>query len=232
MSSQEPPVDDAFAAPTGARESATPAVEVLEDDGDWLPEDEQMPRRPRRRLLAPRPVALLLVLMTACGFIGGVLVEKGQLPSGGSTGASAGLPSSFAALRSGRFGAGANAAPGVGGASVSGSPAGAGSGAATAGLVSFIHGATLYVTTAEGNTVKVTSSPASTVTKTVKSTVKGIHPGETVIVTGPQNANGAVSAETIRVSSGAATGALSSLFGRSGEGAGAASARALFGSGG
>ena len=50
--------------------------------------------------------------------------------------------------------------------------------------VAYISGNTLYVTTAEGNTVKVTTSPATTVTKTVKATVAGIHPGETVTVTG------------------------------------------------
>ena len=53
-----------------------------------------------------------------------------------------------------------------------------------AGQVAYIDGSTLYVTNAEGNTVKVTTSAASTVTKTVKADVKGIHPGETVIVTG------------------------------------------------
>ena len=55
------------------------------------------------------------------------------------------------------------------------------------------------MTNAEGNTVKVTTSPASTVTKTVKADVKGIHPGETVLVTGAAGANGAISAESIRV---------------------------------
>ncbi len=43
---------------------------------------EELARRPRRRLLGtggnPIPLALLGVLLIACGFIGGVLVEKGQ----------------------------------------------------------------------------------------------------------------------------------------------------------
>jgi hypothetical protein len=97
------------------------------------------------------------------------------------------------------------------------------------------------VTTAEGNTVKVTTSPASTVTKTVKAEVKGIHPGETVIVTGAAGANGAVNAESIRVGGSSAGGGLGALFGGSGAGGGRRSSSggsssggepALFGNGG
>ena len=60
------------------------------------------------------------------------------------------------------------------------------------------------MTDAEGNTVKVTTSPASSITKTVKADVHGIHPGETVVVRGTKGASGAVSAESISVSAGAA----------------------------
>ncbi len=76
------------------------------------------------------------------------------------------------------------------------------------------------MTTAEGNTVKVTTSPSSSVTKTVKSSAHAIHPGETVLVTGSAGANGAIAAQSIRV--GAATGGLlgggGGLFGASGAG--------------
>ena len=75
------------------------------------------------------------------------------------------------------------------------------------------------MTTAEGNTVKVTTSPATSVTKTVKATVAGIHPGETVTITGATSSNGAISAESIRVGAGAG-GGLGALFG-AGTGAGA-----------
>lgn len=188
-----------------------------------LDEPEELPLRPRRRLLAPIPIALLIVLLTACGFIGGVLVEKGQGSSGSSasgTGASA-LASRFAALRGGAAGAksgassrGASAAGGLFGSS--GNPSGAaGAGAgATTGQVAYIQGSILYVTTAEGNTVKVDTSPASIVTKTVKADVRSIRPGETVLVTGVARTNGAVSAESIRVGAGGG-GSLAGLFGRS-----------------
>ncbi|HEY5091051.1 MAG TPA: hypothetical protein VIK30_13825, partial [Polyangia bacterium] len=118
---------------------------------------------------------------------------------------------------------------------------GAGGAGMTTGQVAYVSGSTLYVTNAEGNTVKVTTSPASTVTKTVKADVKGIHPGETVLITGAAGANGAISAESIRV--GSTGGGLSALFGGAGAssrsgggggggaGAGGSSGPALFGNG-
>jgi hypothetical protein len=217
-----------------------PTVEQpAEEDGGWLDEPEELPRRPRRRLLAPIPIALLIVFLTACGFIGGVLVEKGQGSSGSSgTGASA-LASRFAALR----GAGAGAKGGASGSSASaagglfgssGGSSGAAGAGATTGQVAYIQGSTLYVTTAEGNTVKVDTSPASTVTKTVKADVGSIRPGETVLVTGAAGTNGAVSAESIRVGAGGG-GGLAGLFGHSGAGSSARTGGgepALFGKGG
>ena len=59
-------------------------------------------------------------------------------------------------------------------------------------------------------------------TKTVKADVKGIHPGETVTVTGATGSNGAVSAESIRVGAGAG-GGLGALFGGAGAAPGGSS---------
>jgi len=202
--------DTATDVPTAARE---PHVSPADDT--WAEEPlEELPPRPRRRLFAPLPLALLGVLLLACGFIGGVLVEKGQSTSTSSAGAASGLASRFAALRAGSSGGGASGAAGA----ASAFAGGAGGGGATAGSVAYLDGSTLYVTTAEGNTVKVTTSPATTVTKTVKAEVKGIHPGETVTVTGATGSNGAVSAESIRVGAG---GGLGALFSGSGAGGGA-----------
>jgi hypothetical protein len=74
----------------------------------------------------------------------------------------------------------------------------------------------LYVTDPEGNTVKVKTSATSTISKTVKADVKGIHPGETVIVTGNAGANGAISAESIRIGEAGGSGGLGALFGGGG----------------
>ncbi len=209
-----------------------------EYDEDWLDEAPELPRRPRSRLLTPLPLALLGVLLIACGFIGGVLVEKGQTstPSSGS-GAASGFAARIAALRAGGSGASGSSSP-TGAAAPGGSFT-----RPTTGTVAYISGDTLYVTEAEGNTVKVTTSPATAVTKTVKADVGGIHPGEEVAVTGSTGSDGAVSAEAIRV--GAATGGgLASLFGGSASSRGGSatggstsgsstnSEPALFGSGG
>jgi hypothetical protein len=194
-----------------------PAVE----EDRWMDEEEELPRRPRRRLLAPLPLTLLGVLLIALGFIGGVLVEKGQTNSSSSSSATAGLASRFAALRSA---AGASASSsGSSGTVGGGVPSGGfgGAGGATSGQVAYITGSTLYVTTAEGNTVKVATSAGSTVTKTVKASVSSIHPGETVVVTGATGPGGAVTAESIRVGSAGAAGR--SLFGGGASGAGAGS---------
>lgn len=204
------------------------AHEPVEEQDEWYdgPTEGELPPRPRRRLLTPIPLVLLGVLLTACGFIGGVLVEKGESPSAASA-SSANVASRFAALRSGTssgtVGATGNArgatgpsAAGAFGASGSTAVGGSGRGAsATIGQVAYISGHTLYVTNLEGNTVKVTTSVASNVTKTIKTDIKGIHPGEMVIVTGSPGTNGAVSAETIRVGEASGSG-LGALFGGGG----------------
>jgi hypothetical protein len=219
----------------------------------WEEPIEALPRRPRRRLLGkggnPLALSLLGVLLLACGFIGGVLVEKGQTSSSSSSsaaGGASGLAARFAALRGGASGASSSTTGSGGSAGSTGGGFGgsAGAGAAgftrpTAGTVAYLAGSTLYVTNSEGNTVKVRTSAGTTVTKTVKSTVKDIHPGETVTVTGATGSNGAITAESI--SAGASGGGLSALFGggtgtrggtASAGGSSGGSGPALFGSGG
>jgi hypothetical protein len=210
--SHETPV---AAPPRAPEESYAP---VQEGDG-WFDEPETLPPRPRRRLLTPLPVALLCVLLTACGFIGGVLVEKGQEGSGGSaTTGGSGLAARFAALRAAGGASSTSRSAGTGTAGTTGAGAGfpGAAGGSTIGQVAFVEGSTLYVTeTTSGNTVKVKTSAASTVTKTVKGTVHAIHPGEQVVVSGPTAANGTVTAESIRVGS-TGSGGLGALFGGAG----------------
>jgi hypothetical protein len=239
--------------------TAAPEPYVSPADDTWAQEPrEELPPRPRRRLLGtggnPLILALLGVLLIACGFIGGVLVEKGQTPSSSSSGA-AGLASRFAALRgaagagstptgsssagtSGTVGSGTSGAAGsgaVGGAAGAGGFAGrfGGAGGATIGEVAYISGSTLYVTNAEGNTIKVTTSPAATITKTVKADVHGIRPGETVVVRGSKGSSGAVSAESISASTAGVGlgggGGLGALFGGGGAGRGGGGGGGLFG---
>jgi hypothetical protein len=210
------PIAQPAASHTQAEPSYEPHSYDPADDADEFDDqtDEfDLPGRPRRRLLAPLPVALLAVLTAACGFIAGVLVEKGQnsASSTAGSGATAGLAARFAALR-----AGASGASGAGGfPSRAGGFFGGSAGATVDGEVSFVEGRTLYVTSAEGATVKVHTSAGSTVTKTITAKVRGIHPGETVLVTGTTGANGAIEAESIRVGTTSGSGGLASLLGSS-----------------
>ncbi|HTA11866.1 MAG TPA: hypothetical protein VK765_00495 [Solirubrobacteraceae bacterium] len=196
---------------------ATPEPPAPDRD-EWFEDTEELPPRPRRRLLGgvagnPLALALLGVLLIACGFIGGVLVEKGESSPSSAAGGSASLASRFAALRGGASSTGARS--GAAGTAGGSSSSGAGFTRPTAGTVAYLDGSTLYVTNTEGNTVKVTTSAATSVNKTVKANVSGIRPGETVTVTGSSGANGAISAEAISVGS-SGGGGLAALFGGGG----------------
>ena len=150
------------------------------------------PEGPGRRLLGRGQQ--LSSLRSAAGLGGASISRAGASGGAASTGS----------------GANSSSGPALGGASSAGG--------ATIGQVAYVSGGTLYVTTAEGNTVKVTAAPGSKVTKTVETHVKGIHPGETVVVSGTTNANGSISADSIRAGdAGGFAGA--GLFGAGGSGA-------------
>jgi hypothetical protein len=208
--------------------------EQVEARQEWLQKstEQELPRRPRRRLPGPAPLALLGVLLLSCGFIGGVLVEKGQISS--SAASSSGAPASrLASLRSAAVGGTSfsrDAPGGTGTGAPAGTPGPVGGRSATVGQVAYVSGHTLYVSDFEGNTIKVGTSAASSVTKTVKATVKDIKPGETIVVTGSAGANGAVSAESVRASE--ADGDLGTLFGGGGRLRGGGSSGSASGGGG
>jgi hypothetical protein len=210
-----------------APETSELDYEPAEVQDEWLDQPEELPRRPRRRLLTPVPLALFAALLIACGFIGGALVEKGQ---GGTTSAngtaSSAVASRLAALKGAAPGAGA--AGGASSAAGSGSKGGAGafpggssSGGVTTGEVAYVSGSTLYVTDSQGNTVKVTAAAGSKVTKTVSTKAQSIRPGSSVVVLGSKAGNGSISATSISVSPAASasatgSGASSSSTGASG----------------
>jgi hypothetical protein len=183
-------------------------------EADWLDASEELPPRPRRRMLAPLPLGLLGVLLVACGFIAGVLVEKGQTRSPGNS-AGGGLAARFSALRGGAGVASASAARSSSGGFAGRLAGAAGGGRPMVGQVSYVDGHTLYVENSEGNTVKVTTSAGSRVTKTVTSSVRSIHPGETVVVQGSSASNGAIAASSISVGGSGGLGrGLGALFGK------------------
>lgn len=209
--------------------------EPAEEENEWLDDESEPPRRPRRRLLTPIPLALLAVLLIACGFIGGVLVQKGQGGTASPSGGASGFPSGLAALK----GAVPGAAGGTSSAGGSGAKGGAGAipgiggagGSVTTGEVAYVRGSTLYVTDSQGNTVKVRAAAGSKVTKTVSTKANSIHPGATVVVLGSKAKNGSISASSISVSAAASGSATSTGTSSSSAGASSGSTPTLFGPG-
>lgn len=188
-------------------------TEVWADDAD----PQELPRRPRRRLVTPWTLALAAVLVAALGFIGGVQVQKGEQDGGAAGVAAGGLPAGARAALAGGAGAGAartggtaGGTAGAGAAQADGTAA-AGAGTPTLGEVASKDGSTLYVTDSSGATVKVRTNGNSKVTRTAKSKVADVHPGDTVVITGTENDNGTVTATQIT-----ATGAGASALGGGG----------------
>jgi hypothetical protein len=186
-----------------------------QDHDDWYPElADELPARPRMRLLTPLTVTLMMVLFAACGFIAGVLVEKHQAtPS----------PTLVGTGAAGRFGAGATGASGAAGSGAGGRFASLFSGGAgsrgTVGTVTNVDGSKLYVTTAAGTMVEVVLTPSSKVTKSESAKAGSIHPGDSVVVSGITSSNGTVTASSVSDSgSSGGAGGLASLFGGAGGG--------------
>ena len=140
----------------------------------------------RRKKLPALTAALALAVAVAGGLIGGVEAQKQW---GASSTATAGRPAGFPGF------AGRGGGAGGGFAALGGAAGGGG----TAGTVTLIKGSTLYVTDASGNTVLVKTTAGSTVNKTVSGTIKSVHPGDAVTITGTQNSDGSVSARAITI---------------------------------
>jgi hypothetical protein len=190
--------------------------EPLIEGGEWpdAAAEVQIGKRPSR--LTPLTGGLLALAIAAAGFVGGVLIEKGQtgssaggaLPAGLSS--SGGGPPGLAAAQSG--------------------------GGTTFGTVANVTGRTLYVTDAQGNTIKVLTTKGSTVTRSASSKVGDIHPGDSVVIQGQQRRSGTVKAQSIRASAaGSGGGALigagpqTSASGGSSQSSGAGAVDQLFG---
>jgi hypothetical protein len=151
--------------------------------------NEELPRRPRRKLATPLTATLAAVLIAALGFIGGVKVQKSSADS--SPGA-----------RAGAFARGGGFTPGGGG----------GPSDATVGTVANVDGKTLYVTDSSGATIRVKTSSSSKIARTAVSKVGAVHPGDTVVVQGTKSSSGTVTATSVTATAKNATSGLSGLF--------------------
>jgi hypothetical protein len=160
---------------------------------DWNPEQDQpaTPGRPRRRWFNRRSAALAAAITCAAGFYAGVRVEKSQVSS--PSAASTASPAS-ATARSGTAGAGAGAGARAGFPGAAG--AGAGSNASF-GTVSSVDGNTIYLTDSSGNTVKVTLSSATKISKSETVAKAAVRPGDTVVIQGLKGSGGAITATSV-----------------------------------
>ena len=112
--------------------------------------------------------------------------------------------------------AGGQAAPGTGTSRARGA---GGFANATIGQVAYLKGTTLFVTDTSGNIVKVTVPKGTPVTKSVTTGLRGVRPGDTVVIRGSQGASGTVTATSISVGGAIAGGAFGgggALFGGGG----------------
>jgi hypothetical protein len=155
--------------------------EPLIDAGEWPDASAEVPIGRRARRLTPLTGGLLAVAIAAVGFVAGVLIEKGQTSSSGGS-----LPGALSSASGGPAGALTRA--------------GSGGSGPTLGTVANVSGRTLYVTDAQGNTIKVLTSKSSTVSRSAESKVADIHPGDTVVIQGPKRRSGTVSAQSIQAS--------------------------------
>jgi hypothetical protein len=164
----------------------------IDDETDW----DDAPIVPRARM--PRPTKLLLVVvLAAAAFAGGIFAQRhwGKSSGSGSGGSASSAASRFAGAGAGGSGAGRR----FGGAAT-GTTGGAGAfGGATIGQVAYLRGSTLYVTTTDGNTVKVAVPRGTPVTKSVTTTVRAVRPGDTVVVRGSAGKGGTVSAQSVSI---------------------------------
>ena len=176
------------------------AVEPPEEDMEWVYASA------RRRKLSWVTAVLALGAAAAIGFAIGVRVQKSQVTT------------TAASAAAGRRGAAAT------GAAAANPPGGAAAAAGrTIGTVKLIDGTNLYITDTSGNVVKVSTTGAS-FTKTVSGAVTDVHPGDTVVVTGPAGSDGTVNARSVVLGGAGAGGGFGGFGGgrtRTGSGGGA-----------
>jgi hypothetical protein len=142
----------------------------------------------RRRFFNRKTAALGAVVACAAGFLAGIEIEKSQVTGTASAATAPAANSAGAAT-----GTGTRAGFGFGG----GAAGGAGAGGASLGTVSSVNGNTIYVFQASGNTIKVTLSSATKLTKSQSTSKSSLHPGDAVVIQGATGKNGTLAAISV-----------------------------------
>ena len=180
-------------------DAPTDVMDLGEDPFDDDLEGRLKARSPLK-LTSRTTLALSGTVLVVLGFIGGVLVQKNF----GTTTSSS--TNNRGANAAGFNGANpfAGAGGGAGGAGAAGGAAGAGGGAggaagrgATTGTVKLVDGTTIYLTTANGDTVTVKTSGTTTVRLQQTAAAKDIPVGATVVVQGTADADGIITATQV-----------------------------------
>lgn len=204
-----------------------PSFEEYSHDDDGF--NDTLPVRPRRPFLTKWTAGLMALALGGVGFYVGVRVEKSKIPStSASSGSSAlarafsgaaGSSSSRSTLAS-RFGGAGGLAGALGGAGAN----------ATIGSVSSVSSKYFYVTGTSGNTVKVKTSGATTITKSESVKRSKVYPGDQVVIQGVKGSGGTVTATSITDSGARSTGSSAPSAGSGGTSASSAIS-SLFGGG-
>ncbi|MHB1800393.1 MAG: hypothetical protein ACYCU5_01825 [Actinomycetes bacterium] len=189
------------------RATEGPAVSVppwTPDDGDDLA--RLLAGRARRRGTHRSTLALAATALVAAGFAGGAYADQ-QLGHAPAT----------TAATTRRFAGGGFAGAGFAG----GGPAGTGTGASgaggarlTTGTIRLVDGTSVYVQTATGSLVKVTTTATTTVVVGKAATVGSLRAGERVVVLGSTTGQGTVTAD--QITQGSTSGAAPGTTGSSG----------------
>jgi hypothetical protein len=182
--------------------SAVPYDSHEQDWGTTEQEPLVAAGRPRRRFFNRRSATLAAVLTCAAGFYAGVRVEKSQLSSTASaatTSVAGSLPSGARPAATQGSGAGAQGSAATGSSAKGGFPAAGrfGGGNASLGTISSVNGDTVYLTDATGNTVKVTLSSTTKLTKSLGVSKSALHPGDSVVIQGVKNSSGTLVATSV-----------------------------------
>jgi hypothetical protein len=176
--------------------------------------DRELAARPPRRALPGATAYLAAGVLLVAGFAGGVQADKHWGSDGNAAGNARGLPAAAGGLGAGQRpgglgrqqGAQGGALPGGAAAGGPAAPGGA-TGGATFGTVKLVDGKTIYVQTASGGVVQVTTNGTTKIRVSKDGTLKDLAPGSTVVVQGTPGKDGAMTATTINQGGGPTGGA-------------------------
>jgi hypothetical protein len=179
--------------------SVTPDVPLVDVD-DITPDEALLAEVRRTRITTPATRALLALVVIAGTFLAGAAVERWQHKTSSASSASSLIAQFRAAAAGGASGAsGTSGASGASGASGTGGGAGGlfgGGGNGTFGTIKLVDGSNVYVQDAQGDTIKVTTKPSTTVSVTKDAKVSDLTAGTTVVVQGTKSADGVSMAAT------------------------------------